>query len=124
MTETGPDLMLGESRAARRLGRLFRIEYNGGFVLWPDAVIRKLIERRGALVEELLLLDRKRRSIAAPASAELDRALAELAGEVAHAQNHAQRRLEQIGKDLRVSRGEGLPTGIHNRTNGKDLGKV
>ena len=118
-------MVLRESHAARRLARLFKIERDGGFDRWPIATAQRLIERRGALMKELLIMDGMRRSLVAPRSAELDRALAELAGVVNRALSLARTRVDQIEKDLCVRRGESLPTGIRDSGgNGHLLGKT
>ncbi|MGA8756411.1 MAG: hypothetical protein WB611_08765 [Stellaceae bacterium] len=122
MSETEPDVMRSESSTARRLTRLFRIERRGGFDRRPVAIVRQLIARRGALVEALLMLDLQRRMSATRSSAELDWALAGLSREVDRARDRAAKRLEQIVKDLRLSRGEGLATGIRTSTAGHTLG--
>lgn len=108
-----------QSRAVRRLARLFRIERNGGFEHRSAAIGRKLIERRGQLVNELLT---DLQAMPARPPPPLDRALAELSQEVEWALDRIRTRLQQIGKDLRLSRGEGLPTGIRNSPNGHPLG--
>src|ERR1700751_5056749 len=110
-----------QSRAARRLVRLFRIERHGGFEHWSAAISRQLIERRGQLVDALLT---DLQAMPARPPPPLDRALAELSQEVRWALDPARTRLQQIGKDLRLSRGEGLPTGIRNSPNGHPLGKT
>ena len=112
-----------ESRAARRLRRLFRIEHTGGFERRPFGIRRQLIERRAALVEELVALDSMRRSHSEPRSAELDQALAELTGEVSGVLDLARTRVERITADLRIRHGEGLSTGIRDTGVGQLLGK-
>jgi len=124
VAEPRVDALLQESRAARRLGRLFRIERVGGFDRRPAATVRRLIERRGALLEELMQFENRRRSLAVPRNAELDRAVAELASELSQALNFAQSRVDRIGLDLRIRQGEGLGTGIRNNANGRMLGKI
>jgi hypothetical protein len=113
-----------EIRSARRLARLFRIECRGGFDRWPVAIIGRLIERRGALAAALLGMDRRRRALAVRSTAELDQAMAQLSAEVGRALPQAQARLEQIGKDLRLSRGEGWSTGMRDNSAGHPLGKT
>ena len=122
MKESGSALGRRQSRAARRLNRLFQIERNGGFERWPAATVSKLIERRGSVVEALLTMELKRRSTTTQPSPELDSALFILRGEIDRALDRAQTRLEQISKELRLSRGEGLPTGIRNSAHGHPLG--
>jgi hypothetical protein len=121
VTEKGPESVDRQSRAARRLARLFRIERNGGFERWPAGINRQVIERRGQLVDALLT-DLQAMPVRPPPP--LDRALAELSQEVRWALDPVRMRLQQIGKDLRLSRGEGLPTGIRNSPSGHSLGKT
>jgi hypothetical protein len=122
MSEGATESARVEIHAARRLARLFRIERRGGFERRPVTIVSKLIERRGALAAALLRMDRRRRAAAVRPTAALKQALAELADEVQRALPQAQARLEQIGKDLRLSRGEGWPTGIRDSNNGHPLG--
>jgi hypothetical protein len=121
VTESRPDLVDYRSRAVRRLACLFRIERNGGFEHRPAAISRQLIERRGELVVTMLA---DLQAMPARPPPPLDRALAELSQEVEWALDRARTRLQQIGKDLRLSRGEGLPTGIRNSPSGHPLGKT
>jgi hypothetical protein len=123
MTETATDVTLRESRAARRLGRLFKIESAGRFERRPVAAVRQLIERRGALVNQLLLLDGVRRSLPSSGSAELDQALQELAREVHRSLYLAETRLKRLDGDLRLRRSEGPPTGIRDGATGRLLGQ-
>ena len=123
MTETKSDLHLRESRTARRLGRLFKIECGGGFDRLPLVTIWRIIERRDAVIRELLKLDDLRRSLAPSRSAELDQAIRELARNVTQASNCARSRAEKIDGDLRARRGEGITTGIRGRPEGQLLGR-
>lgn len=101
----------------RRLARLFRIERRGLLIRRPAELIGRLVERRGALVAALLTGELRR-------GAELDRALAELSRETCRALPHAQLRLQQIANDLRLTRGEGSPSGLRDHGNGHPLGKT
>ncbi len=123
MSASGAEWARLEARAARRLARLFRIEYRGGFDRRPVTTIGRLLERRGALVAALLTTDLQRRALAARPTAELEQAMTQLLDEVDRALPQAQTRLEQIGKDLRLSRGEGWLTGIRDNSHGQPLGK-
>ena len=123
MTETKSDLHLRESRTARRLGRLFKIECAGGFDRRPLVTVWQIIERCGALVRELLKLDDLRRSLALSRSAELDQALRDLVRNVKLALNCARNRAEKIDGDLRARRGEGITTGIRSGRDGQLLGR-
>jgi hypothetical protein len=122
MSEADAELTQFEIRSARCLARLFRIECGGGFDRRPVVIIGRLIERRGRLAASLLRTDQERRTRRVRPTAELVRALAELADEVRRALSYAHTRLQQIGKDLRLSQGEGLPTGIRDNGNGRPLG--
>jgi hypothetical protein len=122
MSEDAAALARLEIRAARRLARLFRIECRGGFERRPVTIVTRLIERRGAVVAALLAVDLERRALAVRPPAELAVALRELAREIDLALPYARARLEQIGKDLRLSRGEGWVTGIRDTDNGHPLG--
>jgi hypothetical protein len=108
---------------ARRLGRLFKIERAGGFDRRLGATVRRLIERRGTLVSELLLIDGTRRALNPPRSAELEQALAELAREVNGLLHHSQTQVERLHTDLRLRRGEGMPTGVRDGAGGLLLGR-
>jgi hypothetical protein len=123
MTEIVSDLHLRESRTARRLGRLFKIECAGGFDRWPLATIWRLVERRGAVIRELFKLDELRRSLASSGSSELDQALRELARDVSRGSDCARFRAEKIDGDLRARRGDGVATGIRSGPDGQLLGK-
>jgi hypothetical protein len=123
MIDIGTVTMGRESRAARRLGRLFRIERAGGFDRRPAAVVQRLIERRGSLVEELLLLDAMCRSLDLPRSVELEQALEDLASEVGRSLCHSQTRVERLYTDLRLRHGAGFSTGVRDGAGGLLLGR-
>jgi hypothetical protein len=123
MIEPGTNMIAREVHAARRVGRLFKIERTGGFDRRPAATVRRLLDRRGALVTELLLVDGMRRSLPSPHSAELDQALRELASEIRQSLHHSERLMERLGTDLRIRRGAGLPTGIRDSADGRLLGR-
>jgi hypothetical protein len=118
----GPDLSGDECRAARRLARLFRIERNDRFDHRPAATVARLIARRGVLIAALIALDSRRRAAAAPVSIALAEAVAELRRETERARDPADSRLQRIFKDLRISRGEGLATGLRASDGGRHLG--
>jgi hypothetical protein len=123
MIDSTAEMIVRESRAARRLGRLFKIERAGGFDRRPVATVRRLIERRGTLVSELLVIDGMRRALNPPHSAELEQALAELAREVNGSLHHSQTQVERLHTDLRLRRGEGMPTGVRDGASGLLLGR-
>ena len=122
MSESGRALIWCERDAARRLSRLFRIERRGGFKRWSFAIVRMVVDRRGALIEALVTIDSKRRRAGNLSSRELDAALTDLSRETERALDRAHKQLEQISKDLRLSRGEGLATGIRTSIAGHTLG--
>jgi hypothetical protein len=122
LTET--ELIVRESRIARRLARLFKVERAGRLDRLRSAAIGRLIARRAELVENLLDLERLRCTSASPPSSELERALAELRQEVNQASAQMRARMEQISADLRARLGEGPPSGIRGSGNGRLLGKI
>jgi hypothetical protein len=122
MAETATDTILREVRIAGRLSRLFKIERCGGFARRPVGTVQRLIERRSTLVEQLLLLDAARRSLASPRSTELRHALRELAHEVQRSRLSAESTSHRLGTDLRSRQGSGLTTGIRNSATGRLLG--
>jgi hypothetical protein len=122
MSETATDTILRETHVAGRLCRLFKIERGGGFGRLTIRTVQRLIERRSTLIEQLLLLDAGRRSLASPVSAELGNALRELAREVHRSLPSAENRLHRLDRDLRAQQGYGLTTGIRNSTTGRLLG--
>jgi hypothetical protein len=123
MGATLPDLDTCERRLARRLSRLFRIERTGGFDRRPAATIRRLIERRGALIDELIALERRRRSGAAAGSAALHRSMAELAGEVRRSRDRAEAHSARLQAELGLRRGRGPATGLRGGTSGTLIGR-
>jgi uncharacterized protein YhdP len=75
------------------------------------------------LVSELLLIDGLRRTLNPPRSAELEQALAELAREVNRSLHHSQNQVARLHTDLRLRRGEGMPTGVRDGVGGLLLGR-
>jgi hypothetical protein len=122
MTETGSTSELIESRAARRLGRLFRIERVGCFERRPIETVWRLIRRRARLVDELIRLDSERRSQAAPGSVELGVAIGELAGEVDRSQRRCVDRISALAGELRRQQAGGIATGLRDGADGRLLG--
>jgi hypothetical protein len=123
MTEAAAETMVRYTRTAWRLVRLFRIERAGRLDQLPMETVGRLIERRGRLVGELLVLDGMRASSTASGSAELKRSLAALAREVGLSLRLAKARLDRIGDSLSRRSGAGLPTGLRDGANGRLLGK-
>jgi len=122
MTDGAGELALRESRAAGRLGRLFRIERAGRFARRPVEIVWRLIGRRARLVDELMRLDAARRLLAAPIPAELDAAIGELAREVDQSRALCVARVGTLGGELERRRGAGTATGLRDRGDGRLLG--
>ena len=116
-----PTPAITHCRAARRLARLFRIERVGGFDRRSEEVVQRLLERRAAIIGELLAL-----ALAPPdtpqRSADITDALRELAAEVAQSQSRAQERHDVLASELRFRRSSGL-TGLRDGTTGHLLGR-
>ena len=123
MTGAAQDCITVERRAARRLGRLFRVERGGGFERRPIATVERLVSRRGTLIEELLRLDRARRTERRPLSAALRQAMAELKSEIEQSLAVAEARCEGLRTELRLLNGEGLPTGVRDNRSGRLIGR-
>ncbi len=117
-------LITREYRVARRLARLFRLERSAGFARRSADVARRLLERRGAVIDELMRLDAKRLSLAPWATAELDIAMSALAREVDRAEQHCQELLAELGGELKRRRGLGTATGLRDGADGRLLGSV
>ena len=100
MPDPGIDLADRESRIARRLERLFRIERNGGFARFPVETIARLVERRAALLETLAGLEATRRAGQPMRIAVLDAALEQLADEVARSLPIAEARVDRLRGEL------------------------
>jgi hypothetical protein len=122
MTETGSTLELIESRAARRLGRLFRMERVGCFERRPIETIWRLIRRRARLVDELIRLDAARRSRAAPGSVELGAAIEELGSEVDRSQTRCVDRITVLVGELGRRQAGAIATGLRDGADGRLLG--
>jgi hypothetical protein len=122
MTDEATALIRREYRIARRLARLFRIERSGGFAHRPADVARQLLQRRGAVVAELMRLDAKRRSLAPWTAADLDIAMGALAREVDRAEQRCRELLAELGAELERRRGLGTATGLRDGAAGRLLG--
>jgi hypothetical protein len=122
MIDDATALLRREYRATHRLARLFRIERSGGFARWPADILRRLGERRGALIDELIGLDARRRALAPPVTADLDGAMGVLARDVDRAEQHCREVLAEIGAELERRRGIGTATGLRDGNDGRLLG--
>lgn len=123
MSDEATRLMTREYRAARRLARLFRIERSGRLSRCPPETVRRLIARRGQLVDELARLEARRRSLAPRTIVELDLAMGGLAKEVNEAERWCLNRLAELGSALAKLRGTGTPTGLRDGAHGRLLGQ-
>ncbi|HWD58906.1 MAG TPA: hypothetical protein VG308_11535 [Stellaceae bacterium] len=115
-------LMTREYRAARRLARLFRIERAGGLARRPPEIAKRLVARRGRLVDELARLEAQRRALAPWTIVELDLAMGALAREVDSAERWCLGRLAELGDELARRRGAGGTTGLRDGAAGQLLG--
>ena len=112
-----------ECRVARRLARLFRIEHSGGLARRPKDVVRRMVDRRAHLIDELLRLEECRRSVEPARIPELDGAMRALAREVDCMEQHCLERLAAIGEELRRRRGIGTLSGLRDGGSGQLLGQ-
>jgi hypothetical protein len=122
MSDTATALLRQEYRAARRLARLFRIERSGRIARWPSGIARRLIDRRGRLIDEMVRLEQRRRSLEPWSSVELELAMGTLAREVDRTEQHCLERLAELGAELERRRGVGTATGLRDVVDGRLLG--
>lgn len=123
MVDLGTELMRKELLVARRLARLFRLERSGRIWRWPEETVRRLIARRGCLIEELARLEGRRRSLAPWILDELDLTMGALAREVEQGERRCLEFLAEIGARLSGLRGEGTATGLRDGAGGQLLGR-
>jgi len=123
MIDHATELNGREDRAARRLARLFRIERSGRFERRPAETVRRLIQRRGRLIDELLRLDARRRSVAPSVPIGLGLTMGLLAQEVERTEQSCLELLARLGAELRQLRGEGIATGLRDSAGGRLLGQ-
>lgn len=124
MIDDATALIRRECRTARRLARLFRIERSGGFPRRPAELVRRLAERREAVIDELVRLDAKRLSFAPWATADLDIAMGVLAKEVDRTEQYCRELLAELGAELERRRGLGTATGLRDGVDGRLIGSV
>jgi hypothetical protein len=122
MIDDATVLMRREHRAARRLARLFRIERSGRLARRPVETARRLVERRGLLVDELLRMEERRRSLAPWTPTELDLAMGALAKEVDRTEQCCLELLAELGAELERRRGGVMATGLRDGATGRLLG--
>jgi hypothetical protein len=123
MNDGAGELARREQQAARRLARLFRMERSGHFARRSAETVRRLVERRGHLVDELARLDARRQSLAPWITIELDLAIGALAKEVERAKESCLKRLAELGAELDQRHGAGSATGLRDSANGRLLGQ-
>ena len=114
-------LNLRETRLARRIGRLFRIERMGGFDRCPQLAIDELIRRRGVAIAELQRLDDARREAEITAPSSLRSAFWMLADEVNASQAAAESRKALLAAELQQRRARGT-TGLRDGRGSRLLG--
>ena len=122
MSDPATVLMHQEIRLARRLARLFRFERSGHLLRRPAETARRLIDRRGCLIEELTRLEERRRSFAPWVPAELELTMGALAREVGQGEQRCLEFLAEIGAQLSGLRGQGAATGLRDGIDGRLLG--
>jgi hypothetical protein len=118
-----PDPTARQSRIARRLGRLFRLERAGAFSRRSAATAWRLIARRGELMAELARMERHRREARVAPPPELRSAVKELAAEVALSRTFGETLVAGLGTELRARRGEAAPSGLRDGGGGRLLGR-
>jgi hypothetical protein len=123
MIDSAMALTRREIRIVQRLSRLFRAERSGRFGRWPVDAVRRLIERRDTLIEELLQLETKRRASASVTCQELDLAMVSFATEVERGDQRCREILAELGAELGRLRGEGTATGLRGGVAGHLLGR-
>ncbi|HEV2188388.1 MAG TPA: hypothetical protein VGR70_14360 [Stellaceae bacterium] len=123
MSDPVSELMRREILVARRLARLFRLESSGHLRSWPAETARRLIDRRGRLIDELTRLEERRRSLAPWVPNELELTMGVLTREVARGEQRCLEFLAEIGARLSQLRGEGAATGLRDGADGRLLGR-
>ncbi len=123
MVDEANELVRTEYRLARRLSRLFRIERTGRLSRRPADMAARLVARRGGLVDELMRLDQRRRSLTPSSLPELDDAMTALAREVGSGEQWCHERLAELEAELDRRRGIGTATGLRDSGAGQLLGR-
>lgn len=117
------DIALRESRLARRLGRLFRVERGGGFARHSPRLTDEVLRRRGVLIDELVATETDRRAQGLPSSPELRAAVEDLSRELVLSRRCVDARVEELTAELRAARGEGGLSGIRNGPHSRVIGR-
>ena len=123
MSDPAGDLVRREMQIAHRLVRLFRVERSGRLMRRPAATARRLIDRRGHLIEELTRLEEQRRLLAPSVSDSLDAVMSALAQEADRGEQRCLEFLAEIGARLSALRGEGTASGLRGHAGGQLLGR-
>src|ERR1700690_2166098 len=123
MIDPVAELMHREIAIARRLARLFRLEPSGHLRPRPAETARRLIDRRGRLIDELTQLEERRRSLAPWVPDELGLTMGALAQEVERGEQRCLEFLAEIGARRSQLRGEGTATGLRDGADGRLLGR-
>jgi hypothetical protein len=123
MSDPVTELMRKEILVARRLARLFRLESSGHLRRWPAETARRLIDRRGYLIDELTRLEERRRSLAPWVPVELELTMGVLTREVTRGEQRCLEFLAEIGARLSQLRGGGAATGLRDGADGRLLGR-
>jgi hypothetical protein len=121
-TDEETELIGREVQAARRLVRLFRVERSGRFARRSAETVRRLVERRGQVIDELLRLDAQRRQVAHRKADELGLTMRVLAREVEAGELRCRELLARLDVELRQLHGDGALTGLRDGTGGRLLG--
>jgi hypothetical protein len=123
MPDRQRDIVAHERYLAHRVGRLFRLECAGCLSRRRADVARRLLDRRGELIDSLIRADHARRNLQIPISAELKLAIEALWREVGAARSKADARLEGLRDNLAMALGEGIPSGVRGMAAGRILGR-
>ena len=123
MIDSATELTQSEIRLVRRLSRLFRCQYSGRLRRRSADAARRLIERRGRLIDELMRMEAKRRSFAQGGHDELDGAMTSLAREVELGKGRCLEVLAELETELTWRRGAGRASGLRDGAAGELLGR-
>jgi hypothetical protein len=116
------NLEAGLPRMTRHLARLFRLERVGRLERHSATMARRLIERRGVLIDTLIAAEHQRRAAVAAHPPALADALAELSAEIGRCRPSVERRLHELAAELRLRRGGAAPSGLRGSASGRLLG--
>jgi len=123
MIDSETALTRRQIQIVRRLSRLFRVDRCGRLRRRGIDTVRRLIDRRGALIEELMQVDARRRAFASGTPGELDLAMMSFATEIEQGGRHCLAALAELGAELGRLRGEGAASGLRGESAGQLLGR-